>query len=62
MSNKKLEKKYKLVWNSDLEILFYSEKEGSISVGGNSYVFDADTKEEIDAKILELGLIVIDPN
>jgi hypothetical protein len=55
---KSLKKEYRLVWNSANEVTVQG-KFSLTSVTGCSNGFDADTEEEITAKIAELGLTII---
>ena len=59
MAIKTLTKTYKLAWNNDLQIILNSENTGNIAIS-NTNTFESDVKEDIQAKINELGLIESD--
>jgi hypothetical protein len=60
MAIKNLVKEFRIIWKNNLEITQNLEKEVGSTTGVNDAFFnsfEADTKEEIDAKIAELNLV-----
>lgn len=61
MEKIKLKKKYRLVWNASNEIIVNGEFSTDTVTGcRKEYSFEADSQQEIDSKIEELNLIVVD--